>query len=754
MKKVFIFAGLLALSSGYVWAQADEQPDSLKNVQLDEIVVSGMRAGKNTPMAYSNISQSQIKKENEAQNIPLILQTVPSLVSFTEDGSGVGNTSMRIRGVDATRINVTLNGMPLNNPESQEMYWVNLPGLSSLLQSIQVQRGVGTSTNGSAAFGASISLKTVGARSEAYGEASTLAGSYNTFSSSIAAGTGVLKNGFSFDTRYSRNTGDGYIRNGCVNHSNLFAALSHYTDRQLFRLSYINGNQKTGITWEGVSEEQMKDEEYGRRYNPAGEYYDDAGNRLYYDNETDNYFSHIVQLQFSRELTEALNLNLGLSYNNGFGYYENYRYNRKYSDFGLQPQVIDGKTYTRTDFVRQKLMRNDFYVGNIGLDYIVNSFKLTFNGMYSFYDGDHYGKLPWIKHNQNIQENFEWYRNVGKKEEVSFFAKINYELNNCLSFFGDMQYRHINYGFTGVDDDLANLTSDFTYNFFNPKAGIFFKINKRNNLYASVAMGQREPLRADLKQSIKGGAESAIKPEQMVDYELGYRYVNESGVDVGANFYFMNYNNQMVQTGKLNDVGYKLMENVKESYRAGIELELSLPFAANKLRLDANATLSENKIKNYTAYYDLFDNNSDWNKVYKEGTKVRKQMAENIGTTDISFSPNIVGMLSLTYQPTSAIYFNLFGKYVGKQYLDNTSDEAKSIPSYFVSNFSTGYTFEKTSIGKISVQFFVNNLFNKEYVANGWADTEAFENDRSKVNWIGYYPQATRNFMVKLGVSF
>ncbi|OJV37231.1 MAG: hypothetical protein BGO33_11760 [Bacteroidia bacterium 43-41] len=750
MKKVFILAGLLALSFSS-FAQANKQTDSLKNIRLEEVVVSATRAGKDTPMAYSNVLQTEIKKENAARNIPVILQNIPSLVSFTEDGSGVGNTSMRIRGTDATRINVTLNGMPLNNPESQEVYWVNLPDLSSSLQSIQVQRGVGTSTNGAAAFGASISMKTVGSRPEVYGEASTSIGSYNTFSSSIAAGSGILKNGLALDVRYSRNTGDGYIRNGFVNHGNLFVSLSHHSDNQLIRLSYINGKQKTGITWEGISPGDM--EKQGRRYNPAGKYLDEADNVHYYDNETDNYTSHILQFLFTRQLNQYLFLNANLNYNNGFGYYENYRsdpdggFKRgdKFSKYGLPNQTVNGITYSRSQLIRQKLMRNDFYVANLSLNYAKDALNLALGGMYSFYDGDHYGKLPWVKYNQNIPENYEWYRNRGKKGEFNFFTKAEYRFNEKVSLFGDIQYRHINYRFTGIDDDLMELTGVFKYNFFNPKAGISYRIDDRNNLYASIAVGQREPLRTDLKDGAKGGAVNPVKAERMLDYELGYRFSNENGVNLGANFYYMDYKNQLVQTGKLTDVGYKLMENVKDSYRAGVELEASVPFANNKFRLDANATLSQNKIKNYTAYFDQYDipDNYEW----------VGQTTKSIKSTNISFSPNAIGMASLTYQPLQTLYFNLLGKYVGKQYLDNTSDDAKAINAYFVSNLSAGYTFDKTPVGRIALQVFVNNLFNKEYIANGWAATDTFQ-DGSALNWIGYYPQATRNYTIRITISF
>lgn len=744
MKKVFFLPAIL-LAIGYQSMAMEVSTDSLDHIQLEEVIVSGTRAGLQTPVSYTNISASDIKKQNAARNIPAILQTTPSLVAFTEDGLGVGNTYFRIRGTDATRINVTLNGMPLNNPETQEVFWVNLPDLSNSLQNIQIQRGVGTSTNGAGVFGASISLQTTGARSEAYGEASTAVGSYGTFLSNIAAGTGILNNGLSFDSRFSRVFGEGYVRNGKVNHTNFYAALSHYTDRQLIRLSYLKGIQHTGITWEGVSDEQMQDEEYGRRYNPAGEYYDDAGNRLYYDNETDNYYSDILQLTFSRELNQRLVLNAGLSYNYGYGYYENYRYNRRYSDFGLEPQTIGDSTHTRTDFVRQKLMENDFYVANLGLSYTEGPLKLTLGGMYSFYDGDHFGKLPWIKHSADIPENYEWYFNVGRKSELNFFAKAEYQLNQMVSLFGDLQYRHIDYRFSGIDDDLMDLTGDFTYDFFNPKAGLSVRLNDYNRIFASVAVGQREPLRADLKDGIKGGAVNPIQPERMIDYELGYHYEGASGTRLSANFYYMDYHNQMVQTGKLTDIGYKLMENVKNSYRTGIELEAAVPLWENKVRLDANATFSRNKINNYTAYFDLYDSPNTYGWVGQESVEY--------GTTNISYSPDVVSAMGITYQPTAALYVNLLGKYVSKQYMDNTSDDTKSIDAYFVTNLSAGYTFRETTLGTFNLQVFVNNLFNREYVANGWAATDRFE-DGSSINYIGYYPQATRNYMARLTLSF
>lgn len=719
--------------------QAEELPDSLKQVNLNEIIVSATRVNEHAPIAFNNVSAQEIKANNTAKNIPYILQTLPSIVAYSEDGSGVGNTSFRIRGTDATRINVTLNGMPLNNPESQEVYWVNIPDLSNSLQSIQVQRGVGSSTNGSGAFGASISLKTQGARPQAYGEASTGVGSYNTFTSTIAAGTGILKNGLSFDARYSRVTGDGYIRNGKVNHRSAYASASYYNKNQLFKLSYLNGIQHTGITWEGISPEQLKTD---RKYNPAGAYYDEAGNVHYYDNETDNYYSDIIQFTYSNALSDKLSLNVGLSYNHGYGYYENYKADQKFKKYGLDPQLVNDSTYKSSDVITRKLMKNNFYVGNFTLNYISDKLTLTGGGNLTSYQGDHYGKLLWVKYNKNISDKYEWYRGDADKKEFSVFGKITYNILDNLAIFGDMQYRYIDYRMSGIDDDLENITNKNYYSFFNPKAGLSYSFNN-NEVYASLSISNREPLRTDIKESVKGGSTQKIQPERMFDYELGYRY-SSAIASFNANLYYMRYKNQMVQTGKLNDVGYKLMENVPTSYRMGIELSGAVQ-PANWIRIDANVTLSQNKIKNYTAYYDLYNNQNDYEFV--------KQTSEYLGTTNISFSPNVIGSGILTITPYKALSLALVGKYVGKQYYDNTSNKDNRLADYFVSNIVLGYTFKTQKIGEVDIQFSVNNILNKRYVGNAWVATDKFE-DGSEIVYTGLYPQATRNIMAKLGIRF
>lgn len=736
MKKVLLSVSLLCSLS----LSSEELADSTKQVKLEEVIVSSNRAKKNSPTAFSNISAEQIKKDNAAKNIPFILQSLPSVVAFSEDGSGVGNTSLRIRGTDVTRINVTLNGMPLNNPESQEVYWVNLPDLSNSLQSIQLQRGVGTSTNGSAAFGASLSLRTAQSKQKAYGEASTAIGSYNTFTSSIAAGTGILDNGLSIDLRYSKIKGDGYIRNGKVNHSSAYASVSYFTDNQAIKLIYMNGIQHTGITWVGISPEQMKE---NRRYNPAGAYYDDAGNIHFYDNETDNYYSDVVQLIYSKEFNSKLILNANLNYNHGYGYYENYKTSQKFKKFGLSDQVsTDGISHSRSDIIRRKLMSNDYYIANTTLSYSSSGLSLTGGLMFSYYDGDHYGQIRWAKYNQNIDKNYEWYRNNSDKQELNTFIKAEYLLLDGLSLFADMQYRYIDYKMKGIDDDLIDIKGNNYYNFFNPKVGLSYNINTNSNVYASLSIANREPMRTDLKEFLKGGIENKIKSERMFDYELGYRFANENAL-FSANLYYMDYKDQMVQTGKLNDVGYKFMENVPNSYRMGIELSGGYRFA-KWLRTDVNLTLSQNKIKDYTSYIYIYDNNEDWNYV---GTH-----EEYIEKTDISFSPSVVGSGILTFTPYKDFDVAFISKYVGKQYLDNTSDKSFRLDDYFVANMSAAYTFDVNKIGKVDVQFLVNNVFNKRYTANGWgSSTDRFE-DGSRA--IGLYPQATRNIMAKLGIRF
>ncbi|MFV0330413.1 MAG: TonB-dependent receptor [Dysgonomonas sp.] len=740
MKKVFIT--LSAFLIGGIGVFAQQKTDSLKVVKLDEVVVSATRVSQDAPIAYSNITEMQIKQDNAARNIPSILQTLPSVVAYTEGGTAVGNMSYRIRGTDANRINVTLNGMPLNNPESQEVYWVNLPDLSNSLQSMQIQRGVGTSTNGAASFGASISMQTLGGRPKPYGDLSTAYGQYNTFLVSGAVGTGIMKNDLSLDARFSHVQSDGYIRNGKVDHKNIYAALSHYSDKQLIRLIYMNGIQHTGITWEGIDPSMLDSD---RRFNPAGQYTDENGNIRYYDNETDNYYSNVGQLVYTRYLTPSLTLNANLSYNHGYGYYENYKVDQKFSGFGLENQIVGETTYKKSDIIRRKLMMNHLYVGGLNLKYEKEKFGLTIGGMYSYYDGEHYGRLLWAKHNQDIPEGYEWYRNEADKKDMNAYLKAEYRPVENFSLFAEVQERYIDYRMKGIDDDLADLTNNNYYNFINPKGGLSFRFAGYNEIYGSFGISNREPLRADLKESLKGGGVRSITSERLYDYELGYKYAN-STIAFSANFYYMNYKDQLVQTGKLNDTGYKLQENVPDSYRTGIELAL-LYTPTYWLRMDGNLTLSRNKIKNYTVFYDYYDNQNDWNYL--------GQISETYKSTDISFSPKAVGSFMITFKPFEKedISFSFINKYVGKMYYDNTSNSENRLSDYLVTDFVASYTLDASRVGKFDFQFYINNLASIKYNANAWVDTSKFE-DGTQAVYKGVFPQAGANLMGRIRYRF
>lgn len=724
---------------------ADNAPDSLKQVKLNEVVVSAIRAGKNSPLAFTSMSEKDLKKENAGKNIPYLLQTLPSVVAFSEDGSGVGNTALRIRGVDASRINVTLNGMPLNDPEDQAVYWVDFPDISNALQSVQVQRGVGTSSNGTASMGGSISLNTIGARPKPYGEMNGSLGSYNTYLYNLSAGTGTLKNGLSLDARYSQVRGDGYIRNGKVKHQGIYAALSYYGEKDLFRLSYLHGTEHTGITWEGISPEKYATD---RRYNPAGKFKDENGNTQYYDNETDNYYADITQASYSRLLSDKLSLNSSFNYYHGYGYYENYKSDVSFNSyFGLPDQQVGDSLHSSSDAIHRKIMKNDFYVMNVSLEYKNDKLNLTGGTMANYYDGNHYGHIVWVKYNENIPGAYEWYRNKNKKSEYSIFGKASYEVSSLLSLFADVQFRFVDFKMRGIDDDFADIRSNNYYRFVNPKLGFSYRLDQNNRLgelYASVSVANREPMRADLKEGVKGGNADQIKPERLFDYELGYR-LHKADYAFNANLYYMKYKNQMVQTGKLNDVGYRLLQNVPNSYRAGIELAGSYT-PVKMIRLDANVTFSQNKIKNYTAYYDKYD--ADWNPV--------GQISEFHKTTNISFSPNVVSSGLVTFIPAQGVNISWMNKYVGKQYLDNTSDDKTSIPDYFFSNVVFGFTHKVKGLGEVQLQLYVNNVFNKKYIANGWAGAYYMEDSSEKqyADAIGYYPQAERNFMTRLSLRF
>ncbi len=709
--------------------------DSNKVLPLEEVVIVGNRAGLNTPVAQTNLETREIKSLTVANNLPHVLWMTPSLVATSENGTGAGYSSFRIRGTDASRINITLNGIPLNNPESQEVYWVNIPDMTSALQNIQIQRGVGTSANGTGAFGASVNMTTKSPDKDKYLQSTTTVGSYGTFQQNIAFGTGRFGNGFSVDMRYSNLTSDGYIRNGWCDHQSLFALFSKRFKKSLLQFNYIYGNQHTGITWEGISEEMMKT---NPAYNPAGEIKDG----VYYDNESDNYRQHHLQLFYTHELSRYLIINAGLNYTDGFGYYEQYKQSKKFSSMGIADQTVDGVLYKKSDIIRRKNMDNGFYTGNINLKYSKKSLNIDAGTMMTYYDGDHFANLLWVENNNNIPDNFEWVRNNAKKSDANIFIKAEYTFAKRLNAYVDMQYRYVDYKLSGIDDDdMLDLTQQKTWNFFNPKAGLLYKFDE-GKLFASVSTANREPSRADIKDAIKYGLPNRIKPEKLTDYELGYSYDDDKLMG-GVNLYYMRYKDQLVPTGKLNEVGYKLMSNVEASYRAGIEVNGGYRFG-KKLILEANATLSRNRVLDYTAWYETYDNSGDWNPVAQESKYFKD--------AKLPFSPEFIAAFNLTWFPVKDLKFNYSKKFVSKQYLTNTQNEDLSLPAYNSANFSLVYGFKILKISDAELGLHIINLANKLYSCNGWAYEARFANGDAPYIEKGLYPVAPRNFLIKFAV--
>ena len=456
MKRLALLCGVL-FSPFIALAQQEGQKEKTVFNKLDSIVVEAWRAGKNTPVSHSELTPLEIKRLSPVQSIPMALSLMPSVVSTTEGGNGLGYSSMRVRGSDGSRTNVTVNGIAINDAESQEVFWVNIPAFSAFVQDIQLQRGVGTSTNGPGAFGASLNMRTLFTSPEAYGMAEMGVGSYSSFTTTAGAGTGLTSKGFSFDIRYSKNMGKGYIRNAKSDLTSLFATAGWYHGKSAIRVNYIYGDQKTGITWEGVSREMM---EIDRRYNPAGLYYDEAGNERYYDNETDNYTQHHIQALFSRELADGLTWNSVLHYTAGEGYYENYKMNRKFSEYGLPLQIIDSKEYKRSDVIIRQALANDYYAASSTLQLNRKRLKATGGISYSYYDGSHFGNLIWSKWRENIPENYQWYLNDGYKGDLSLFARAELNISEKITAFADLQYRNISYSLRGEDKDFIKLNNE------------------------------------------------------------------------------------------------------------------------------------------------------------------------------------------------------------------------------------------------------------------------------------------------------
>jgi iron complex outermembrane recepter protein len=707
-----------------------------KTFLTDEVFINATRAGEHSPFAYSTIENEFLKKQNSGRDLPYLLSLTPSLVETSEAGNGIGYTSLRIRGTDGNRINVTIDGIPLNDPESQQVFWVDLPDLASSVENIQVQRGAGTSSNGAGAFGATISIQTTNPDNEPFAEVISSAGSFNTRKNSISAGTGLLGGRFALQMRYSDLISDGFIDRTGSDHRSAFISSIFKTGRSRFKANIILGEEHTGIGWWGVPKDSLK---INRKYNPAGEYTDDTGIRHYYENESDNYIQNHYQLIYSLKLNNYLSLQTSLHYTKGKGYYEEYREDQSLSEYGLQSFKIGDTLISATDLIRRKWMSNDFYGMVYSLKFHNTRLEAITGGGMNYYSGDHFGKIIWMRNAGTSERDYRWYLNSSAKGEISIYEKLNYSLSDRISLFGDLQYRHISYRMTGPDDDLRDIGQRHIYGFFNPKAGVFFSINPNQDAYFSFSVANREPTRTDFKEA-SGDRNSTPKPETLYDYEMGYKLRKGKG-SFAINLYAMIYKDQLVPTGELSDVGYSIMTNVDKSYRSGLEM-IAVIKPKDFINWNLNLTLSRNKITNFEEYYINY-NTSDWTSEY---------LNKNLGNVDLAYSPSVTGTSDLALKLFRKVDLHLISKYVGKQYFDNTMNNNRMIDPYFVNNLRFDYEPQIKNTKNVEFQILINNIFNNIYESNGYGGN--WYEDGAEKSWSYYFPQAGINYMLRVGVKF
>ncbi|MBR2958699.1 MAG: TonB-dependent receptor [Bacteroidales bacterium] len=708
----------LALSTFSFQHSALRAQDTVRS--LDEVMIQDARVSNKAPLTTSTVDREELDEARAAVSLPFMLETQPSVVASGENG-GVGATALRIRGVDGSRINVNINGITLNDAESQEVFWYNIPNLGGMAQSMQIQRGVGASNGGSPAFGAAINMQTLNARNRAYGEADLGFGSWNTRQYSVSAGTGILKSGLSFDFAYSGLTSDGYIRSWGTDQQSFFGSASWYGERTLVKLLAIIGSQTTGITWDGAYDYQLDDDP---TYNPSGEYEMD-GQTMYYPNETDNYWQRHYQLYVSHLFNDRWSVNAAFDFTHGDGYYEQMKY-KKYKNYNLTA-LEDGSKH---NLVTRKYLYNNAYTANLSARYTGERLSLSFGDNFLFYDGEHYGNIIWFRDTAvHLDTPYEWYRNYGDKYDNTLFAKANYDFSDDLNAYADLQLRMVNYKVYGYADDLFDMDFNANYLFFNPKAGVNYRINDDQRTYFVAGISNREPRRSDIKDAIGRG--DTIRPETMLDLELGYQ-IAQRRWNASANLYAMLYRDQMTPNGDVSSSGYALMENVEKSYRLGIELQAGVK-VTDWMRMDANLTLSRNKAVDFS-YTDFADGDTALQSV--------------TATTDLSLSPSVIGAAIATFVPVENAKLQLIGKYVGKQYADNTSRECYAIDPYFLLNVKASYTWKLKGTNEIEAQLLVNNVLNHQYRLNAWVG-DYFSDDPS---WYGYYHD--RAWLQQPGINF
>ncbi len=650
------------------------------------------------------------------------------MVTTTDAGAGVGYTGIRVRGVSPQSTNITINGIPYNDAESLGTFWVNLGDFASSVESLQLQRGVGTSTNGSGAFGSSINILTDAIANVAFAELSNSFGSFNTRKHTVKFGTGLLNDRFEFSGRLSQIKSDGYIDRAESDLKSYFLQAGYKYGNTLIKALVFGGHEITYQAWYGIDAETLATD---RTFNPSGIYTDDDGNIQFYDNEVDNYKQDHYQLHLNQRLNQNWRFNLGLNYTYGRGFFEQYREDDSFEDYGLDNVTVGDETITNTDLIRRRWLDNDFYVANAHASYRNDDLEADFGGSYSYYEGDHFGEIIWAQFAGDSEIRDRYYEGVGKKTDINFFGKSTFRLNDKISLYGDLQLRLVNYTTEGLTSDRINLLVDESYQFFNPKIGATYSIDDSSNLYFSYARANREPNRTDFESNPN------IKAEQLNDFELGWRFLSEN-LQLNINGYYMLYNEQLILTGSIDDVGNPIRNNSGESYRLGLEVEAGLS-VGEKLIIQPNFTISSNK------------NNETFASI--DGELV------NLGKTNISFSPEFIAGNALTFQPNDQFQLSLLSKYVGEQFLGNTDSEVSKLDSYFVNDLSATYEFRPKSIFKsVILSALVNNIFNEKYVSNGYYFT--YDDDFSvpgvitTIEGAGYYPQATTNFLLGATLRF
>jgi iron complex outermembrane receptor protein len=685
----------------------------------DEVVVRATRADQNSPVAYTNISREEIQQMTKVQDVPYLLALTPSVTLTSDGGLGVGYSGLRIRGTDPTRINVTLNGIPFNDSESHEVYWVDIPDVLASTDNIQVQRGVGTSTQGAAAFGANINLKTDEPEMNPHASVSLSAGSFNTLRSSLSAGTGLMGNHWNIETRVSRIHTDGFIDRAFANLNSMALTGGYYSKRNVIRASLLSGYERTYQAWGGVPSSML---ETNRTYNPYA-----------YENEVDDYKQNHAQIHWSGQLSDALSLNVSLHFTKGQGYYEQYRTDEDLSSYGIEPVIVGSDTVGEADLVRRKWLDNQFFGTVYSLNWDRKRIRLTYGGGASKYSGDHFGRIIWSEFASTIGPDYNYYLSTGNKSEINQFVKADVNLFGGVSLFADLQGRFIRYSIVGNDDDLRDISQDHSYPFFNPKAGINWKITEGQRAFISYGIANREPKRSDFTDARKG---SVPLPEQLRDLELGYDLV-QSNFSGSVNVYWMDYTNQLVLTGMINDVGAPVMVNIPDSYRTGLELAAAWK-VLRTLKLEGTLTLSKNKIRSFVEYVD------DWD------TGIQHQFA--IEDTDLSFSPAVVSSGRITWQILKDLRLAIDSRFVGRQYIDNTSNPDRALDPYFVSNLQVSWSLHPKHMKELSFFVQVNNLLNEQYETNAWVYSYYYGGQRYKED--GYFPQAGIHFFTGLTATF